>query len=585
MHRNPRRWLVSHLLRRRWLLLAFLLLSLAHSVLAAAMPRLTGVAFDVVLHPDVVRFGLADPGSQLGALAGGMLVLALFLGATDIGSAFAVEVVAQRLERDARDELYVALLGKSQTFHQRQKVGDIMARATNDVRQLNPMLNPGASLILSSMLGIVVPVTFIALLDPRLLLAPALFLVAYAVSLRRYMAELGPVSFAIRARFGTLNAGLTETITGIEVVKSVVSESWEKRRFVENAASYRDAFVDQGRIQARYLPVLFIGLAIALGFAQGAWMVSVGQLSPGELVGFMGLMGMLRFPAFISIFTFTLVQLGLAASARVLEMIVAETELDENAGGHTAPVTGEVRFERVSFAYQGDKRVLSDVSFTVPPGRTVAIVGQTGSGKSTLTRLVNRTYDATGGRILVDGVDVRDWDLHSLRSQISVIEQDVFLFSRSIRDNIAFGLGDRATPEAIEAAARAAQAHDFITRFADGYDTVVGERGVTLSGGQRQRIAIARALLTDPRILVLDDSTSAIDSATEDAIQRAIGAVLAGRTTFVITHRLAQIRRADHVIVLAKGGVLDQGTHEELLGRCALYQRIFGARGEVSCPS
>jgi ATP-binding cassette, subfamily B, bacterial len=218
--------------------------------------------------------------------------------------------------------------------------------------------------------------------------------------------------------------------------------------------------------------------------------------------------------------------------------------------------------------------VLEDVSFRVQPGETVAIVGQTGSGKSTLTQLINRTYDATGGRILVDSVDVREWSLDSLRSQISKIEQDVFLFSRTIGENIAFG-APNATREQIEQAAREAQAHDFILAFKDGYETVVGERGVTLSGGQRQRIALARAFLSNPRILILDDSTSAIDSATEDEIQKAIGRAQQGRTTLLITHRLSQIRWADHIIVLDKGKVIASGNHNDLLQTSRVYRRIF----------
>jgi ATP-binding cassette, subfamily B, bacterial len=227
----------------------------------------------------------------------------------------------------------------------------------------------------------------------------------------------------------------------------------------------------------------------------------------------------------------------------------------------------------VGFAYDG-KEVLRGVSFRAEPGETIAIVGQTGSGKTTLTRLVNRIFDVGSGRVLVDGVDVRSWRLESLRSQISTIEQDVFLFSATIRENIAFGSRD-ASAARIEEAAREAQAHEFILRLEGGYETVVGERGVMLSGGQKQRIAIARAFLTDPRILVLDDSTSAIDSATEDEIQRALFRVAKGRTTFIITHRLSQVRWADRVLVLKRGELVDCGGHEELLGRCADYRRIF----------
>jgi ATP-binding cassette subfamily B protein len=218
--------------------------------------------------------------------------------------------------------------------------------------------------------------------------------------------------------------------------------------------------------------------------------------------------------------------------------------------------------------------MLKDVSFTAQPGETIALVGQTGSGKTTLTRLINRIFDADSGRVMVDGVDVRDWSLESLRSQISTIEQDVFLFSRSLADNIRFGCAD-ASQEALEEAAREAQAEEFINSFSDGYDTEVGERGVTLSGGQRQRVAIARAFLTDPRILILDDSTSAIDSATEDQIQRAMRRISSQRTTFIITHRLSQIRWADRILVLRRGELVAQGTHEELMADCSDYQRIF----------
>jgi ATP-binding cassette subfamily B protein len=285
-------------------------------------------------------------------------------------------------------------------------------------------------------------------------------------------------------------------------------------------------------------------------------------------------MGMLRYPAGLSLWTFNLVQMGRAAADRILTLLKEETELDENEGGYRAEIKGEIVFDHVTFSYEGTP-MLKDVSFRAAPGQTVAIVGQTGSGKSTLTKLVNRIYDVDSGHIRIDGVDVREWNLDALRSQISTIEQDVFLFSRTVAENIAFSSGQRADQATIEAAAREAQAHDFILGFKDGYETVIGERGVTLSGGQRQRLAWARALLTDPRILILDDSTSAIDSATEDEIQKATRRLLAGRTTLLITHRLSQIRWADQILVLRGGALLDQGTHDELMARCDLYRRIF----------
>lgn len=568
---SPLRWVLSHLWRHKLYLLGFFVCSATMNTIHGVLPRLTGMAFDEVLSP----VGGAGALLNIAALYLGLVMLR---GVLDLAASWSMEISGQRLVRGAREELYLSLLGKSQTFHQRQRVGDVMARANDDVRQLNPMMSPGVSLIFESMSALVISVAFIASLRLELLLAPLVFIVVFFFALRLYMRQLNPVSGAMRRQFGVLNAGLNETITGIEVVKASVQEAQERGKFMNHARAFRDLFVRQGLVQARYLPLLFLGVIIAGAFAHGLLLLSRGELTTGELVAYMGFMGLLRFPAFISIFTFSLVQLGLAGAERILELMRSETELDQNVGGHAEPIRGEIIFDDVDFAYEGSEEGrggLRGVSFRAQPGTTVAIVGQTGSGKSTLTKLVNRSYDVSSGRILVDGVDLREWDLESLRSQISVIEQDVFLFSRSVAENIGFGLGERATREAIVEAAKAAQAHDFISHFADGYDTVVGERGVTLSGGQRQRLAIARALLTDPKILILDDATSAIDSATEDAIQKAIDVVLQGRTTLMITHRLSQIRRADLVLLMQGGRIVDQGSHQELLERSPHYQRIF----------
>jgi ATP-binding cassette subfamily B protein len=565
--KGPIRWIGSHLARNKRPLIFWICYSIGATTLLSATRPLTGAAFTEVLrpHPDVTHLVLI-------ALA--LLAFALIGGGFDITARFSAEFLADRLGRDARDELYLNLLGKSQTFHNRQRVGDIMARANDDISLLGQMVNPGLDLILDSTLGLVIPLIFIGFINPQLLIAPLSFTVLYAVALRGYTRELHPVTTAQRASFGNLNAGLAETITGIDVVKSTAQEQGERAKFTRNARAYRDAYVRNGQIQARYLPPLLLAITTVAAFAHGVFLLTQGVIGIGDLVTFMGLMIMLRFPTFISIFSFSLVQLGAAASQRILTIMREETELDENEHGHQAVIQGQIAFEGVTFSYGGEP-ILRDVTFTAQPGQTVAIVGQTGTGKSTLTKLVNRTYDVTGGRVLVDGVDVRDWTLDSLRAQISTIEQDIFLFSRTIGENIAFSRGQQVSREEIERAARDAQADEFILGFKDGYETVVGERGVTLSGGQRQRLAIARALVTNPRILILDDSTSAIDSATEDEIQKAIRRLLEGRTTLLITHRLSQIRWADTILVLDKGQVIDQGSHEELLARCALYRRIF----------
>ena len=569
---GPLRWIVSHLLRYPWLPAATVILAVLGTVFESLNRLLVGRAFDLVLSSRATT-------QLLLAAVLPILWAGLGQGASQLVRNMVIELLAQRFERDARDELYLALLGKSLTFHGRQRIGDVMARATGDVRQLNMMVNPGFSLIFSSLLGLVVPITTIALNLPRaLLITPGLFLILFAVTLRDYIRRLEPVVGRVRERFGLLNARLAETVSGIEVVKGAAQEAQEERIFLENSRATRDAYVEQGEVQARYLPLLAYSLAVGVGFLHAMLLLRQGSLSVGQVVTYMGLLNLLGFPSFISVWSFSVVQLGMASARRILALIEAESELDENPAGVARPMRGEIVFEHVSFGY-GDAPVLKDISFRANPGETVAIVGQTGSGKTTLTRLVNRTYDVTAGRVLVDGVDVRDWSLASLRSQISAIEQDVFLFSRSIADNIAFGAHGSVDKEDIERVAREAQAHEFITSFAQGYATEIGERGVTLSGGQRQRLAIARAFLTDPRILILDDSTSAIDSATEDAIQRAMRRIMRGRTTLLITHRLSQIRWADRILVLRRGELVDQGSHEELMERCEAYRRIFARYG------
>ncbi len=567
------RWLVSHAMRYPIHVVVGTVFRAGVVVAAVQVPILMGNAFGAVAQADAQV-------SELLGFALAIVGISLLRGVMQLFANYTAEIVALRIERDVRDELYVNLLGKSQTYHGRQRVGDIMARATNDVRQLNYMVNPGLLLLSEWLVNMVAPIVAIGLIvHTALLPIPILFLLLFLIALRGYLRRLTPVAGGLRAQFGVMNATLTESIAGIEVVKSNAQEQQEYGRFRVKAENYRDLFVKQGKIQALYLPLLMFSFTLALGLAHSLYLYTNDALSIAQVITFMGLLGMLRFPTFVSIFAFSLVKLGTAGSERILAILNAETEIDENRAGIERPIDGEVEFDNVSFSYD-ESNTLKDISFRAKPGETIAIVGQTGSGKSTLTRLINRIYEVSGGRVLIDGVDVRVWSMESLRSQIATIDQDVFLFSRTLAENIAFGVRRPVSREEIEAVAKQAQAHDFITNFKDGYDTVVGERGVTLSGGQRQRIAIARAFLADPRILVLDDSTSAIDSATEDQIQRALRNILHGRTTFIITHRLSQIRWADRILVLRGGALEDQGTHEELMARSPAYRNIFAHRDE-----
>ncbi|MHB1356863.1 MAG: ABC transporter ATP-binding protein [Anaerolineae bacterium] len=572
---SPVRWLISHIVRYPLLPLGLVVCSIAGNVCQALSRVIIGRAFSWI----------GGPAPQIGILIGlalAEMAVRVVQAALQFGRNASTEFLAQRMERDCRDELYMSLLGKSLTYHRKQRVGDIMARATNDVRQVNLLANPGINLVFDSVMNVVIPMAAIGLLRFELLLVPAIFTLLLTVTLRDYTRQLHPVSDAMRQQFGAMNAGLEETLSGIEVVKANAQELQEQGKFTKNARIVRDLFVKQGYIQARYLPFLVYGVIFGCALLHAILVfLRHDGFGIGDIITFMGLVGLLRFPTFLSIFSFLLVQLGISSASRILSVLNTKTDLEEKQDNFRQPMRGEVIFDSVSFRYHEAELVLEDISFTAAPGETIAIVGQTGSGKSTLTQLINRVYDVSSGQITIDGVDVRDWSIESLRSQIATIEQDVFLFSRTIAENIAFGVGQHASQSDIERCAREAQAHDFIMSFPNGYETLVGERGVTLSGGQRQRIAIARAFLADPRILILDDSTSAIDSQTEDEIQKAMYRVKQGRTTFLITHRLSQIRWADRILVLQDRTILDQGTHAELLERCGLYRQIFDPLAEL----
>jgi len=658
--RGPLRWILSHALRHKLLALGMLAGAFGTAAMGAVMPVSIGRAFDAVRATPPDLHGLAVAAALIAASQ-------LIRGAViQLGRNFSAEAIGQGLERDIRNELYVSLIGKSMSFHDTQPSGDLMARATNDVREINLMFSPGLNLVIGSLNFLLMPVVVAPTIHPQLILAPLLYLVSYGLLVWNYLRQLRPAAEQVRRTFGLMNARLAEAIEGIETVKGSAQEESEAGRFIHVITGWRRAYVTQGDIEAFYPPLLLLGLLHGVGFLHSLLLFRAGVIGVGDVISFNGLLLLFVFPTFSAQFSYARVASGVASARRILELINAETELDQNVGGYDGHMQGEVCFEDVTFRYQvphrpgsphqtpwtprfsgdppaeagppattsrtprfsGDSSAkagppattsrtprfsgdppaeagppattsrtprfsgdspakagppvesndegmtLGNISFRVEPGQTVAIVGQTGSGKSTIAKLLNRTYDVDGGRVLIDGVDVRDWNLETLRRQISIIEQDIFLFSRTIAENIAFGRPGASRAE-IEAAAQAAQAHEFIVTFKDGYDAFVGERGVTLSGGQRQRLALARAFLTQPAILILDDATSAIDSETEDRIQRAIERVAAGRTTFLITHRLSQIRWADLIVVMRKGRVAAVGTHEQLMRDEPAYRNIF----------
>lgn len=571
---SPSRYVWSHV-RRHWVYIVSLLIgAFSNAALASVVFIFIGEAFNKMLQFQDGSIGGEEALNFALLMVGGIVASQAIRAVLQFMRNYSSEIFSQRLERDIRDELYASLLGKSMSWHDMHQVGDIMARVTNDVREINFMFNPGFNLVIGSSFFLITPIMVTPFIHPQLVLTPLAFIFIHTFVQYRMVQDVSPISERVRRNFGKMNSRLAEALEGLQVVKGTAQEVNEIKRFEVLADSVRDEYLKQGEIEARYLSTLFWGLAYVVGFLHSMYLYNQGLIDMGGVVNFIGQISLFGFPVFTSLFSLSRIASGHASARRILEILTAKTDLDQNEAGYDAKLKGEIVFENVSFAYGTGTTVLKNISFKVKQGKTVAIVGQTGAGKSTITKLINRTYDATEGRILVDGVDVREWKLESLRSQIGNIEQDIFLFSRSVAANIAFA-DENLPKELVIEAAKKAQAHDFISGFPEGYETMIGQRGLTLSGGQRQRLALARAFASNPPVLILDDSTSAIDSATEDEIQKAIWAAAEGRTTILITHRLSQIRWADHIVVIKNGAIVAQGNHDELLANSEAYRRIF----------
>jgi ATP-binding cassette subfamily B protein len=561
-------WILKHIIykKNKFLVTSFILLNTSASLLNSFLMILIGLAIDAF------ALGGID---QLFNFT--FLTVIIGMGTPFIGLSARLcrEVVAQRIERDARKEFYFNLIGKSQSFHDNQRLGDIMARATNDVRFLNFLISPALGMLIDASINLVVPIVLIAYNFPlQLVIVPVVFSVIFLLYLRRFLRKLTPATINRRIAFGDMNAVLNESLAGIEIVKSMAQEEQSVEKYKDSAISYRDWGIKQGDIMAKYLPILFLSFSITIGLTHSIFLNRIGVISIGDVIGFIGLLLRLRFPVNASIWSFQMVKQATVGANRLLETMNEHSEIKEKKSPITRYINGSVSFKNVTFSYPGTQnKVLKNINFEVSEGQTVAIVGTTGSGKTSLTKLISRLYDVKEGEILIDRIDVRNYSLQSLRDQIAYIEQDIFIFSDSIFDNIAFGR--EFSEEQIIHVAQDAQALSFIEKLPSKFYTEVGERGVQLSGGERQRIAIARAFLSDPKILILDDSSSAIDSETEEKIQHAIFKILRGRTTFIITHRLSQIRSADHIIVLNRGEIVDQGTHENLLKNSEEYRKIF----------
>jgi ABC-type multidrug transport system fused ATPase/permease subunit len=537
-------------------------------VATVVIPWLTGRGIDAVTRHD--RGDIKLFAALIVVTALGRLVLS-------VGRRLVAGRVSLGVELDLRNLMYAHLQALELGFFAGQQTGQLMSRATVDLQAVRFFLGYGLVFIAQSALTLLLGAGAMLLLRPdlaALALAPVPFVVLISA---RYGRRSRPALQEVQQRIAELTADVEENVSGVRVVKAFAAEDRQLERFRGSVGRVFDQSMISTRLRAFYNP--FIGFLPNLGLAiillVGGRQVMNGSLSLGDFTAFYAYLLMLIAPMRQLGVVLGLAQRATASGARVFELLDREPRISTPAGAPPLPEgRGRVELRGVRFAYEGATTpALRDIDLVVEAGTTVALVGATGSGKSTLVRLLGRLYDVTEGSVLIDGADVREVDLVSLRRSIAVVDDDPFLFSASVRENIAYGRPG-ATDEEIERAAERAQAAGFISELPDGYDTRVGERGLTLSGGQRQRIAIARALLADPRILVLDDATSSVDASTEQAIKIALREVMAGRTTFVIAHRLSTIALADDIVVLEGGTVVARGTHGQLLERSDLYAEI-----------
>ncbi len=481
------------------------------------------------------------------------------------------------VEMDMRNGLYARLVRLSFGFYDRHQTGQLMSRATVDLQGVRFFLGYGLIFFFQNILTVLSVTAVLFFVEWRLALialaiVPLLTALAY-----RYSRIAHPTLREVQQKLADVATVAQENIVGVHVVKAFAQEPAEEAKFEGRSEAVFRQTLRANRQRALYVPLIsFVPLLAQAGvLLAGARMVQHGSLSVGSFVAFNLYLGMLVTPLRSLGMWIGQAQRATASGERIFQVMDEPEEVADRPDAVALPAgPGAVRFEHVAFEYLPGRPVLQDVDLDIAAGRTVALIGHTGSGKTTLTSLVPRFYDATAGRVLVDGIDVRDVTLASLRRAVGVISQDPFLFSATVRENIAFGAGD-LPQEAVEAVARAAQAHEFIERLPQGYDTVIGERGITLSGGQRQRLAIARALAVDPRILVLDDATASVDASTEALIRVGLRGAMAGRTTFIIAHRLSTIALADEIVVLDAGRVAARGRHDELLETSAVYREIY----------
>ncbi len=519
-----------------------------------------------------------DGNERLLVFAGlGVILFAVGRGIAAFGQQFLGESIGQRVAYDIRNDIYNNLQRLSYAYHDKVESGQVMSRATQDVEAIRMFINMGALRLGYVVLILLIAVAGMLVINWQLALISSLSLPILAWRSILVSSRMRPIWTQIQQNQAEVTQVAEEGLTGIRVVKAFSREPFESEKFREKAQQQADLNYYQATQMARHQPLMqgISAAQIGLTVGVGSLLIARGSLSAADLLTFTLWLNLLQLPVRTLGFVINIVARCISSAERVFELIDAQSAVQEKPGAQALPTAqGNVVFDHVSFGYESASPVLSEVSISARPGEVIALLGPTGSGKSTIVNLIPRFYDVSEGRVLIDGYDVRDVTLESLRRNIGIVQQDVFLFIGTIRDNISYGKPG-ATQDEIERAAKAARIHEFIESLPYGYDEWVGERGVTLSGGQKQRIAIARTLLLDPKILIFDDSTSSVDAQTEFLIQQALHELMEGRTTFVIAQRLRTIMRADQIIVLDRGRVVQRGRHAELLQQEGLYRRIY----------
>ncbi len=525
--------------------------------------------------------------SQLALLTGVLVGVHALTQVVDFGDLYLRHAVGERFIFDLRVRIYDHLQQLSLSFFETTSTGELMSRVTNDVNALEQFVTHGVALTAVDLLRLLGASAVLLALDWQLALVVLIPLPLMAIGLWIFNHRARPIYRRVRDRLGDINASLQDKLAGIRVVQAFEQEEAELRRFRQVSERYYEERVRAIRTWSTFFPALHfisaLGGALVLGF--GAWLVVDGRLTLGTLVAFLSYIISFYEPLRRLTEVDNTFQQAIAAGERIFELLDTESEIQDAPGAVALDeIEGDVVFDDVHFRYADGDKVLHEVSFHIAPGEAVALVGPSGAGKTSIANLLCRFYDPDQGRVLVDGHDLREVKVQSLRQHVAVVLQDTFLFNTSVRENLRYGKPDADEAEMI-AAAKAAYAHEFIEQLPEGYDTDIGERGVKLSGGQKQRLALARAILADPRILILDEATSSVDAEAEYLIQRALEEVLKGRTALVIAHRLSTIRDADKIIALEEGHIREVGDHHELLARDGLYSQLYRRQLELATES